>query len=123
MKCITIIGNIGANAVRRSTSDGRELMSFSVAVNDRNNTTTWFNCVGALREKQFDFLTKGQNVAVTGDLSVGVYNGRPDLTVNIDRLELCGSRKDDQDHSQQVDAAPPVTQQEPTTETGRVDTF
>ena len=34
MKCIAIVGNLGANAVRRTTSDGRELMTFSVAVND-----------------------------------------------------------------------------------------
>lgn len=100
MKTITIIGNIGANAVRRNTSDGRELMTFSVAVNDRSNNTTWFNCVGALRDKQFDFLVKGQQVAVTGDLAVGVYNNRPDLTVNIDRIELCGGKREEGDHSQ-----------------------
>lgn len=93
MKQVTIIGNLGANAVRRNTSDGRELMTFSVAVNDRDNTT-WFNCVGAVRQKQFDYLTKGTQVAVTGDLVVKVYKGDPDIQVNIDHIELCGSKKD-----------------------------
>ena len=93
MKQATIIGNLGANAVRRNTSDGRELMTFSVAVNDRD-TTTWFNCVGAVRTKQFDYLTKGVQVAVTGDLVVKVYKGEPDIQINIDRIELCGNKKD-----------------------------
>lgn len=93
MKQVTIIGNIGSNAVRRNTSDGRELMTFSVAVNDRD-TTTWFNCIGAARSKQFEYLVKGTQVAVTGDIVVKVYQGQPDIQVNIDHVELCGSKKD-----------------------------
>lgn len=101
MKTIIISGNLGANAQRRATSEGRELMTFSVAVNDAN-ATTWFNCVSHFREKQFAFLTKGQQVIVSGDLKVGEYNGHPDLSINIDRLELAGGSKSDMygvDHS------------------------
>lgn len=90
MKQVTIIGNLGANAVRRMTSDGRELMTFNVAVNAAKNETVWFNCVGTLREKLFAYLLKGQCVCVTGDISASDYMGRVDLTVNIDRVELCG---------------------------------
>lgn len=96
MKCITIIGNIGANAVRRMTSDGRELMSFNVAVNQGEDSTIWFNCVGNLREKVFPYLVKGQCVCVIGDLRPGIYNNGLDLSVNIDKIELCGAKpKDD----------------------------
>lgn len=90
MKSITIIGNLGSNAVMRSTSDGAQLMSFNVAVNVTNGEPVWFNCVGRLREKLFPYLVKGQNVCVIGDLSASVYNNKPDLSVNIDRVELCG---------------------------------
>lgn len=90
MKCITIIGNLGANAVRRMTSDGKELMTFNVAVNQGDKEPIWFNCVGNLREKLLPYLLKGQCVSVVGDLSAGMYNNRIDLTVNIDRIELCG---------------------------------
>lgn len=90
MKQVTIIGNLGANAVRRMTSDGRELMTFNVAVNAAKDETVWFNCVGTLREKLFPYLLKGQCVCVTGDISASVYMARVDLTVNIDRVELCG---------------------------------
>ena len=95
MKNVFIIGNLGANAIRRTTSEGRELMTFSVAVNDRQGTT-WFNCVGSFREKQFPYLERGAMVAVAGDLTVNTYNGQPDLSVNIDRLELCGNGKSSQ---------------------------
>lgn len=92
MKCITIIGNLGANAVRRMTSDGRELMSFNVAVNQGEDSTIWFNCVGNQREKVFPYLVKGQCVCVIGDLRPGIYNNSLDLSVNIDKIELCGAR-------------------------------
>ena len=90
MKAITIIGNLGANAVIRTTSDGRQLMSFNVAVNQMDGTTLWFNCIGAMREKLFQYLVKGQCVCVIGDLQARVYNGNLDLGVNIDKCELCG---------------------------------
>lgn len=90
MKCITIIGNLGANAVRRMTSDGKELMSFNVAVNQPNGDPMWFNVIGNYREKLFTYLQKGQCVCIVGDLQAGVYQGRLDLSVNIDRVELCG---------------------------------
>ena len=96
MKCITIIGNLGANAVRRMTSDGRELMSFNVAVNQGGDSTIWFNCVGNIREKVFPYLVKGQCICVIGDLKPGIYNNGLDLSINIDKIELCGARPNDE---------------------------
>lgn len=90
MKQLTIIGNLGSNAVRRTASDGKELMTFNVAVNAGQNQTVWFNCIGNFRDKLFEYLVKGQCVCVMGDLSARVYNGNLDLGVNIDRVELCG---------------------------------
>lgn len=90
MKQITIIGNLGSNAVRRTASDGRELMTFNVAVNQPNTDPLWFNCIGSLREKLLPYLVKGQSVCVIGDLSASTYKGAIDLQVNIDRCELCG---------------------------------
>ena len=96
MKCITIIGNLGANAVRRMTSDGRELMSFNVAVNQGGDSTIWFNCVGNIREKVFPYLVKGQCICVVGDLRPGIYNNGLDLSINIDKIELCGAKPNDE---------------------------
>lgn len=92
MKCITIIGNLGANAVLRTTSDGRQLMSFNVAVNQgKDASPVWFNCIGNYREKLMPFLIKGQCVCIIGDLQARVYNGALDLGISIDKCELCGA--------------------------------
>lgn len=102
MKQITIIGNLGANAVLRQTSDGKQLMTFSVAVNTPNNETLWFNCIGNYREKLFPYLVKGANVCVIGDLNVAVYNGKIDLSVNVDKSELCGTKPTTTDNEEQA---------------------
>lgn len=99
MKSITIIGNLGANAVRRMTSDGKEIMTFNVAVNQSENNAIWFNCIGRFRENLLQYLVKGQGVCVIGDLSPRLYNGQMDLQVNVNSIELVGSKPDD--HSQQ----------------------
>lgn len=106
MKQITIIGNIGANAVIRTTADGRQLMSFNVAVNQGKGNPIWFNCIGNLREKLFPYLVKGQCVCVVGDLSADVYQNRIDLTVNIDRCELCGKATEQNSQTQPVTFTP-----------------
>ena len=107
MKCIMIIGNLGANAVRRMTSDGKELMTFNVAVNQPNGEPIWFNCVGNMREKLFPYLLKGQCVSVVGDLSVGLYKGQIDMSVNIDKCELCG-KAPEQNSQQSAQQPTPV---------------
>lgn len=106
MKEITIIGNLGANAIRRMASDGKELMTFNVAVNAGKDVTVWFNVIGAFREKLFPFLVKGQCVCVVGDLSASVYNQRIDLSVNMDKCELCGKapEQSSQDYAQNANA-------------------
>lgn len=89
MKQITIIGNLGADAVRRMTAAGKEILTFNVAVNAGENTI-WFGVVMNMRENLLPYLVKGQGVCVVGDLQPRVYNGNLDLTVNADRVELCG---------------------------------
>lgn len=105
MKSISIIGNLGSQVVRRVASDGKELMSFSVAVNVKEGDPIWFNCIGNLRENLLNYLVKGQTVCVIGDLRPSVYNGRLDLTVSIDRIELCGRRPEDANNAQESSLA------------------
>lgn len=95
MKAITIIGNLGANAVIRTTGDGKQLMTFNVAVNRANETPLWFNCIGNYREKLVPYLVKGTTVCIIGDLDARTYKGEIDLSVSIDRIELCGTKRDE----------------------------
>lgn len=118
MKQITIIGNLGANAVLRTASDGKQLMSFNVAVNSGANTTTWFNCIGNMREKLFQYLVKGQCVLAQGELNARVYNGSIDLSISLDKVELCGkapeTKSDTPEVSSQQPSAPIVNPQQVT---------
>lgn len=124
MKQLTIIGNLGSNAVRRTASDGKELMTFNVAVNAGSNQTVWFNCIGNFRDKLFEYLVKGQCVCVMGDLSARVYNGNLDLGVNIDRVELCGrapeTKTDTANNPSQPSATPADPSSQPTTQQQQV---
>lgn len=95
MKSITIIGNLGSNAVLRTATDGRQLMTFNVAVSTSKDSAVWFNCIGSMREKLFPYLVKGQCVCVVGDLQASDYKGQLDLQVSIDRVELCGAKPEE----------------------------
>lgn len=110
MKCITIVGNLGSNAVMRTTADGRQLMTFNVAVNQPEKDPLWFNCVAAMREKLFPYLLKGQCVIVIGDLQAGIYKNQVDLSINVDKCELCGK-------------APEQSSQQPNQEQPKVETY
>lgn len=114
MKCVTIIGNLGANAVIRTTSDGKQLMTFNVAVNQPNKDPLWFNCVCNMREKLFPFLVKGQSIAAVGDLSVDLYKGQIDLSVNVDRIELTGKAPESAPAKPATDYQPSQVEQEQT---------
>lgn len=90
MKSISLIGNIGNPAQIRVTSDGKKLVSFSVATTNRDKSTTWFSIVGRGSETLLPYLSKGRQVFVQGDLEVSLYKGNIDLSVFADRIELCG---------------------------------
>ena len=74
MKNLTIAGNIGKDAVTRTTQSGDSVTGWSVAVEERNGQdkrTLYFDCSlwGKRGQALAQYLTKGSRVAVTGDLS------------------------------------------------------
>jgi len=107
MKSITIIGNLGANAVRKTASDGREFMTFNVAVS-AGDSAVWFNCIGKVRDKLLQYLVKGQCVCVVGDLQARTYNGNLDLSISIDRIELCGKAPETTESEQTAQINEPI---------------
>lgn len=95
MKSITIAGNIGRDAVTRTTGGGDKVTGFTVAVEDRQGkekSTIWFDVAiwGARGEKIAEYLTKGGKVAVSGDLSTREHEGKTYLTVRADQVTLMG---------------------------------
>ena len=112
-RCI-ISGNIGRDPELRSTAGGSQILSFSLAVNDRKKNqqngewedyTNWVDCVvfGARAEPISRFLSKGTKVAVEGKLRYSSWEAkdggkRSKLEVVVDEVEFLSVR--DQDRPQ-----------------------
>ena len=101
MKSITIAGNIGRDAVTRSTQAGEAVTGWTVAVEERkgqDKRTLWFDCNlwGKRGESLAQYLTKGSKVAVTGDLSTREHEGKTYLTVRVSEVTLLGGGQRDE---------------------------
>lgn len=101
MKNITIAGNIGKDAVTRTTQGGDSVTGFSVAVEERgaDKRTVWFDVSlwGKRGSALAQYLTKGTRAAVSGDLSTREHDGRTYLTVRANEVTLMGGgQRDDQ---------------------------
>jgi len=95
MKNITIAGNIGKDAVVRTTQAGESVTGWTVAVEERNGQekrTIWFDCTlwGKRGSALAQYLTKGNRVVVAGDLSSREHNGKTYLTVKASEVTLLG---------------------------------
>lgn len=100
MKTITIAGNVGKDAVVRTTQDGTKVTGWSVAVDDGfgdKKRTIWFDCAlwGGRGEKLAGYITKGTKVAVSGDLSTREHEGKTYLTVRVSEVTLQGGGQRD----------------------------
>lgn len=97
-------GNLGQDAEQRSTQDGTAITSFSVAVRSgfgEREATTWARCsmFGRRGEAVAPYLTKGQQVAISGELTAREWQDKEGLTrtsieVRVNDLTLIGKRDD-----------------------------
>ena len=99
MKSLTIAGRLGGDAEVRRTQGGDAVTSFSVAVDDRTGKekpAVWFRCSlwGKRGESLAQYLTKASKVAVSGELSVEVYEGKTQLNVRAEQVTLLGGGQD-----------------------------
>jgi single-strand DNA-binding protein len=79
---IMILGNLGRDPELRYTPNGSPVANFSVAVNkkrDDNEVTAWFRvtCWGSLAEACNQYLSKGRQVFVEGELQADPSTGGP----------------------------------------------
>ncbi len=85
---VTVLGNLGSEPEMRYTPKGRAVTNFSVAANKRYTNsageqveqTTWLRvaCWGNLAETTNQYLSKGRQVLIVGELNPG-ENGNPRL--------------------------------------------
>jgi single-strand DNA-binding protein len=104
MQTITIAGNVGKDAATKQVN-GQSVTEWSVAVsNGRDKDSTWFKCSmwGSRGEKLAGYITKGSKITVSGGLTAGVYDGKPDMKINVNDVALQGGKSDDRGDARQT---------------------
>ena len=109
-----IVGNLGKDAELKDT-DKTSVTNFSIATRDYNyktkeKETIWVDCSlwGKRGESLVNSLKKGTKVAVNGRLSIESYTSRNDgevrfsIKMNVDHIDLCNSKSDNSDNSEDV---------------------
>lgn len=92
MQTIIISGNLGSDAVTRQTQKGDKVTAFNVGVQQgwgEQKATNWYRCNvwGERGVKIAEYLLKGVKVFVTGELSIGSYEGKPQYDVRVNEVE------------------------------------
>jgi single-strand DNA-binding protein len=105
----TIIGNLGKDPEMRYTPDGTPVTDFTVAVNrvrtksdgTKDEQVTWFKvtCWRKLAETTNQFLKKGRQVMVVGEVKASAYlaqDGQPraSLELTANEVKFLGGRED-----------------------------
>jgi single-strand DNA-binding protein len=91
-------GNLGRNAEVRQTQGGTSVCNFPVATKvgyGEREQTIWLDCAifGKRAEGKLpEILTKGQQVAVMGELSTREHEGKTYLNCKVSELDLVGGK-------------------------------
>lgn len=122
---MTVIGNIGADAVQRETN-GRKYTTFNVAVSTKfknqdgseTERTTWISCARDGQSPIDQWLKRGRQVYVEGTPSVSMYTdnqGHPNcnLKLAVHRIELLGGKDEQSQPQAAAPAAAPTPQAAP----------
>jgi len=91
MKAITIVGRLTKDSEVRQNAKGG-FVSFSVAVDDgygANKGTIYFD-VDYNRTQIAQYLKKGTQVGVSGELKTREYNGRTYISIRANEVKLMG---------------------------------
>lgn len=121
---MTVIGNIGADAVQRETN-GRKYTTFNVAVSSKyknqdgteTERTTWISCARDGQSPVDQWLKRGRQVYIEGTPSVSMFTdnqGHPNcnLKLAVHRIELLGGRDENQQQNQQQQTLTPQAGQD-----------
>ena len=104
-------GNLGRDAEQRFTQGDHSVVSFSVAVKagyGDKATTVWPKCTmwGKQGESVLPYLTKGQQVCISGEVSLNEYTKKDggagfSVEVRVDKLTLVGGKREQSETQQE----------------------
>lgn len=94
MEFITLKGRLTKDAEKRATTSGVSVVKFSIAINKgKDKPARFYSCSlwGSRGDKLFQYLTKGKEVLVTGDLDYYTGNdGKEYAEVKVASFDFCG---------------------------------
>lgn len=116
MNIATFTGRIGRDADARTTPSGKQVVNFSLAVDERRGgekKTLWVSCGlwGERGQKLAQYLTKGSIVSVSGPVRVESYTSKSGEAAS----KLCCMVNDISMHGGQSQEAAPKPAPSPTT--------
>ena len=117
MNVFCFTGNLGGD-VKVNSTGGSTVANFSVAVKSGfgdKAQTMWIACAlwGKQAEsKLIDYLTKGQQVAITGELSTREHDGKTYLQVRVSTIHLVGGKSEVGQHQAPRQQQAPQRQQQ-----------
>ena len=111
---VIIGGRITADVECKTTTTGKSVASFTIAVNGRNNDTTFINCQAWEKTAELvaNHFKKGASIMVVGSLQVRSWNDnngnkRYATEVLVDRVYFVDSRSDSQNAPQSTETYNP----------------
>lgn len=125
MNIFSFTGNLGKDC-RIGTAGNSTVCNFSVAVKSGfgdKEQSNWVDCAlwGKQAESRLpEYLTKGQQVAVSGELGTREHEGKTYLTCRVNSIDLVGGKSEPRQQSQ---PSAPAQQQPPKPQQAPVDDF
>jgi single-strand DNA-binding protein len=100
MNSCNFIGRVGKDAVCRFTQGGDPVTGFSLAVDSGygdKKQTLWLDCSlwGKRGEKVAEYITKGSQIGVTGELGTREHEGKTYLTLRVADVTLVGGKREE----------------------------
>lgn len=102
MQLLVIAGNVGKDAVLRTTQNGDKVLGFSLAVdNGKDKPATWYDCSiwGKRAESLERHITKGLKLSLSGRPSAREHDGKAYLGISVDNLTFMGGGQQREERS------------------------
>ena len=108
MQLLTIAGNVGKDAVLRTTQNGDKVLGFSLGVsngkdkNGEDRPTTWYDCSvwGKRAESLERHIAKGTKLVLSGRPTAREHEGKAYLGISVDQLTFMGGGQRSEDSGQ-----------------------
>ena len=96
MITLHLTGNVGRDAEIKEVA-GKQVVKFAVAAKQgRDEPAIWVNCDYWTASKVGEFIKKGTQIAIVGQLKEREHNGKKYQSCNVMQVELLGGRQEQQ---------------------------